>query len=264
MSIYRVRMSTGRMMAVAAPPSLDTTRGVLSTGGSRLVRPFAHPSLNSVIRQPNHSEAADPQPVSFKPRLIGPSGSAAGPDGNRIPFISIQSYWGYEARLSLTDLAFLFACASRSRPLVASKVKSRVQFQRFGSRDNKSRICFHAALNVRFGAPSGRRCIVDQRADLHWRAALGTLERASKLRDTMLALVQSGFCCIPFEIRVADSWSNLGPLLRYSAGPHAPGSLYSLKSCRSLVFSSLPVAVCGSSATKATSSGIHHFATLPL
>src|SRR4029077_7874382 len=40
------------------------------------------------------------------------------------------------------------------------------------------------------------------------------------------------------------------------------GSLGSLNSCRSLVFKSFPVAVCGSCSTKTTSSGIHHFATL--
>ena len=41
------------------------------------------------------------------------------------------------------------------------------------------------------------------------------------------------------------------------------GSTYSRYNSRSLSFCSFPVAVCGSSSAKTTSSGFHHFATLP-
>src|SRR5207245_844866 len=43
----------------------------------------------------------------------------------------------------------------------------------------------------------------------------------------------------------------------------AVGSWYSRKRSRNAFFESLPVAVCGSSSTNTTSSGIHHFAILP-
>jgi hypothetical protein len=41
------------------------------------------------------------------------------------------------------------------------------------------------------------------------------------------------------------------------------GSTYSRYNSRNLSFCSFPVAVCGSSSAKTTSSGFHHFATLP-
>ena len=64
------------------------------------------------------------------------------------------------------------------------------------------------------------------------------------------------------RIFLGIGWSFLrvlcGEILR-----QAVGSLCPLKSSRSLVFRSLPVAVCGNCSTNTTSSGIHHFAILP-
>jgi len=89
----------------------------------------------------------------------------------------------------------------------------------------------------------------------HLRIGVGRGERRGKLlvhpgRQRVLLLR-------PSELDRRDA------VLDFRLDAHVRGRRYSLNFSRSVSFDSLPVAVCGSSATNTTSSGIHHFAILP-